>query len=270
MEIALMPPEVWPTSIRGINNLPSLEKRAIYRTLIPAWVYQRFGIDPQTLTQNGQPVIYLNCPENSRAMEISLLHKPHAQDPAMYLNMADTFNHQLLVLLVVINDPESPRFAVDRLPDGTPTNLGTTCRNIPAEIEAMRAGLAPGQIRAGLRGFRASVPLFEQFVARMGHEMFLIEPLAYHNAITFERYGFNYLRGRQEMEQIHQAFLPGGNLHRLLDGSTPFRPPDAWQTVRGRAWAIHDGILGHPFTGFQMYKRIGVDAGINTFPDARW
>ena len=270
MEIAPAPPDVWPRSIRGINNLPEPEKYAIYRTLIIPWVYERFAIDPETLTRDGQPLVTINCPANSRAMEMSIRHEVQAEDPVMYINMVDTFNHQLMVLLVVVNDPESPRFAIDRDLNGQPTYLGTRGRNIPAEIAAMKAGLAPGQIRAGLRVFRAAVPVFEQFVSNMGHDMFLIEPLAYHNAITFERYGFNYLYGRREMEWIHQEFLPGGELHRKLDNSTPFRHPDAWQTVRGRSWAIHDGILGHPFTGFQMYKRIGVHAGVNTFPDARW
>jgi hypothetical protein len=114
------------------------------------------------------------------------------------------------------------------------------------------------------------VPLFEKFVSRMGHDLFLIEPLAYHNAIVFERYGFNYMRGHQEMISINRRFSPGGELYRKLSDDNPFRSPDAWNTVRGRSWAIHDGILGHPFTGFQMYKRVGKEAGVNTFPEAFW
>lgn len=270
MEIAPAPPDIWPGSIREINNLAPPLKHAIYRTLLVDWLLERWQIDPETLTQQGKPVVFINCPPNSRAMEMSLWHKPGAQDPVLYINMVDTFNHQLMVLLVVINDPDSPRFPIDRDVNGVPTQLGMQSRNIPAEIEAMRAGLAPGQIRAGLRCSRLLVPTFEAFVQRMGHDMFLIEPLAYHNAITFERYGFNYLYGRREMERIHQEFQPGGSLHARLDGSTPFRHPDAWKTVRGRSWAIHDGILGYPFTGFQMYKRIGIHAGIQTFPDASW
>jgi hypothetical protein len=270
MDIASNTPELWPNTIRGINNLPERDKYAIYRTLLMNWVYERYNIEPATLTQNGEAVVHINCPADSRAMEMSLRHRPEAQDPVMYINMVDTFNNQLMVLLVVINDPDSPRFSIDRDVHGYPTNLGTRGRNLPAELAAMKAGLAPGQIHAGLRGFRASVPVFEQFVTNMGHDMFLIEPLAYHNAITFERYGFSYLYGRKEMEAIHEQFLPGGELAAKLDGSTPFRQPEASQTVRGRSWAIHDGILGHPFTGFQMYKRIGVEAGINTFPDSCW
>jgi len=187
-----------------------------------------------------------------------------------YLNMADTFNNQLLVLLVVVNDPDAPRFNIDRDEDGNPTHLGTTTRNVPAEIDAMHAGLAPGQVRQGLRVFRQLVPVFEQFVTNLGHDLFFIEPMSYHNAIVFERYGFSYVRGFQEMQNINREFQPGGAFHMKLGGDNPFRPADAWQTVRGRSWAIHDGILGHPFTGFQMYKRIGHHAGVNSFPESRW
>lgn len=270
MQIASSPPASWPNSIRGINGLPALQKHAIYRTLLVSWLYDRFRIDHSTLTQDGAEVVFINAPEGSRAMEMSVWHKPGAQDPVMYINMVDTFNNQLMVLLVVINDPESPRFAIDQDPYGAPTHLGVHGRNIPAEVAAMKAGLAPGQIRFGLRSSRTMVPVFEEFVSRMGHRMFLIEPLSYHNAITFEGFGFNYLHGRREMERIHREFQPGGELYARLDGSNPFRHPDAWRTIRGRSWAIHDGILGHTFTGFQMYKRIGVHAGIQTFPDAHW
>jgi len=42
------------------------------------------------------------------------------------------------------------------------------------------------------------------------------------------------------------------------------------QTVRGRSWAIHDGILGEPFTDIHMYKNIGKFSGVNTFPGWKW
>jgi hypothetical protein len=48
------------------------------------------------------------------------------------------------------------------------------------------------------------VPVFEKFVERMNHDLFLIEPLSYHNAIIFERYGFGYTVGKSEMESINQ------------------------------------------------------------------
>ncbi len=134
----------------------------------------------------------------------------------------------------------------------------------------MDYGLVPGQVRLGLRRFRTGLPGFEAFVRRLGYDLFLIEPLYYHNAVAFERYGFAYMRGRLEMERINAEFQPGGELYTRLDGSTPFRSPDAWKTIRGRSWAIHDGILGHLFSDVQMYKRLGRDAGVNTFPGAVW
>ena len=261
---------VWPTSIREINDLPDIEKRAIYKTLLPEWLYVNCGMDRETLTIDGQDVVQFRCPQGSRALEISVRRTPNDIDPVLYLNMTDTFNHQLLVLLVVVNDLDTPRFNIDVDEDGNPTHLGTTGRNIVAEKAAMIAGLAPGQIRKGLRSFKQAVPTFESFVEQMGHDLFLIEPLAYHNAIVFERYGFNYIRGYQEMVRIDREFQPGGELFAKLTTERYFRNPDVWQTIRGRSWAIHDGILGHPFTGFQMYKRIGVHAGVNTFPDANW
>lgn len=261
---------MWPTSIRGINQLPEDEKLAIYRTLLPDWLFDEYGYDRETLTREGLPVIHFRAPAGTRSLEITVKQNPADIDPMLYLHMVDTFNNQLMVLLVVVNDPAAPRYNTDRDPHGNPTQFGTSGRNLYAEQAAMQAGLAPGQVRAGLRVFKRSVPTFEQFVQNLGHNLFLIEPLAYHNAIVFERYGFNYMHGRSQMLRIHEEFQPGGSLYNKLTPENPFRQPDAWQSVRGRSWAIHDGILGHPFTGFQMYKRIGEHAGVNTFPDAKW
>ncbi len=259
-----------PNSIREINALPESEKRQIYGSLLPDWLASRYNIDRDAGTYDGIEVARFRCPTGSRAVEIDVKRRAQDIDPMLYLNMTDTFNNQLLVLLVVINDPESERFNVDVDTEGNRTHFGTVSRNLPAELEAMRAGLAPGQVRRGLREFKQLVPLFETFVGKMAHDLFLIEPLSYHNAIIFERYGFAYVRGLQEMRSIDQGFRPDGYLYAKLNENNPFRHPQCALTVRGRSWAIHDGILGHPFTGFQMYKRLGHTAGINTISEATW
>ncbi|MEL6268904.1 MAG: hypothetical protein AAFV33_09720 [Chloroflexota bacterium] len=260
----------FPYSLREISSLPEAERNAIYSTLIAPWVYEQFGIDPATGEANGHRVIQFRAIAGSRAVEIIVRRDIHDRDPVLYLHMTDTFNNQILVLLVVVNDPDAPRFNTDFDQHGNRTVFGTASRNIPAEIRAMEAGLAPGQVRRGLRVFSQMVPIFEQFIQRMGHDIFLIEPLAYHNAIVFERYGFSYVRGLQEMKRIHEGFQPGNDLHHRLASENPFRQPDAWRSVRKRSWAIHDGILGYPFTGFQMYKRIGRHAGVQSFPAYDW
>jgi acetoin utilization protein AcuC len=72
------------------------------------------------------------------------------------------------------------------------------------------------------------------------------------------------------MEAIHTGFQEGGVLFKLLNDSSPFRQTKMHGSILGRSWAIHDGILGHPFQNITMYKRVGYHAKINTFPDAVW
>ena len=137
----------------------------------------------------------------------------------------------------------------------------------------MAAGLAPAQSRVSLRASGTVLAQLEAFLATLGHRAYFLEPLTYASAWVFERRGFAYVRGHKLMDDINKEFQPGGNLHRALDGSTPFRRPENWGTVRGRAWAIHDGILAvldSTWNGLRMVKRIGQHAGVETFPGARY
>jgi hypothetical protein len=156
------------------------------------------------------------------------------------------------------------------MPDGTTTRFGTLRRNIDAEVQAMRANLAPGQVRHGLRLLSKAINSFETFVSSLGHDVYFVEPLYYHNAVIFERYGFSYQIGRKMMENIEAGFSENGEISKLLDDSSPFRTKAASNSVRLRSWAIHDGILQMPFTNVTMYKRIGKNAGITTCPGVKW
>jgi len=257
-------------AIRSINLLPVDEKRAIYVRLIPPELVQRFRLDPQDLIQEDNELLVLNCPPGSTMTEMALYHQPGFPDPVLYGHITDTINGQVHVLLYVLNDPESPRFDVDCLEDGTPTKFGTQYRNLAAETAAMQNGLAPGQVRRGLRLLGTAIQTFECFVAGLGHELYFAEPLYYHNAVLFEHYGFSYQQGRKLMERIQEGFTPGGDLIRRLDGSTPFRSPEAAQSIRLRSWAIHDNLLGEPFTEVTMYKHIGKAAGLDTCSGCAW
>ncbi len=75
------------------------------------------------------------------------------------------------------------------------------------------------------------------------------------------------------MDEIHEEFQPDGRLYRELDESTPFRVQDHWNSVRGRAWAIHDGILqvlNTRWDGLRMIKQVGRHAGADTFPEGTY
>ncbi len=258
-----------PSTIGSINLLPEQQKRKIYCRLIPGELIERFHLPADFVDPRGRSLIRAKWAPGNPSAEMALFHQAYFPDPILYGHLTDTMNGQVHVLLYILNDPASPRFDVDRMPDGRPTKFGTLVRNLAAEKAALEAGLAPGQVRSGLRLLSPAVIAFENFVEALGHDIYFVEPLYYHNAVIFERYGFAYQQGRKLMERIHAGFSEGGDLLKGLDGST-FRPMEARDGIRLRSWAIHDGILGEPFTDVTMYKRVGKSAGISTTADAKW
>lgn len=257
------------TTIGGINLLPEAEKRAIYSRMVPKELLERFQL-PALDSSSAEAHARFKFDPGSSDMELYIYHQPDFVDPILYGHLTDTLNGQIHILLYILNDPNSPRFDVDRMPDGSTTRFGTLDRNLPAEESAMKAGLAPGQIRSGLRLLAQAIATFENFVTDLGHDIYFAEPLYYHNAILFERYGFNYQSGRRLMEEIATGFGSGGSLRALLNDSTPFRKEEAAASIRQRSWAIHDDIMGEPFTNVTMYKRVGKMAGISTCAGCNW
>jgi len=256
-----------PSTIGGINNLPDKEKRIVYARYIPQELIDKF--DLIDLTDNTELLKFRFAPGSSD-VEMMVYHQADFPDPVLYAHLADTLNGQIHVLLYILNDPDSPRFNVDKMPDGSPTRFGIRIRNIEAETAALQEGLSPGQVRHGLRFLRKAMGAFEEFVKNLGHDMYFVEPLYYHNAIIFERYGFSYQMGRRQMEGINSGFQQGGELSQRLDDSNLFRSSKAMNSIRLRSWAIHDGIMGEPFTNVTMYKRVGISANINTTTGCEW
>ncbi|MGD2144734.1 MAG: hypothetical protein PVF54_09685, partial [Anaerolineae bacterium] len=118
-------------SIGQVNDLLPQEREEAYRCLIPLDLTLRFEIDGATLATGGGRRLFHISPGSS-SVELSLQHAPDAEDPVLYLQLADTAANQIEVVLFIINDPHSERFDTDRLPDGTPTYFGTQGRNIQA------------------------------------------------------------------------------------------------------------------------------------------
>lgn len=258
------------STIMGINRLADEEKQEIYSRLIPLRLIDLFRIPPSFLDNEGNQLLSLRCKSGSPTVELSLKHLHDFPDPILYGHLTDTITGNIHILLYILNDPGSPRFDVDRMPDGRPTIFGTQFRNLPAEKAALEAGLAPGQVRRGLRMLLDAITGFERFIDSLGQTVYFAEPLYYHNAVLFERYGFAYQKGRKLMERIQAGFSPGGDLIERLDMSTPFRSLEAANKIRLRSWAIHDGLLGEPFTDVTMYKHVGKSANINTSQDCAW
>lgn len=254
-------------SLSTINRLTVAEKEAIYARLLPQRLLQLLGIGRDTLCNAaGERLISIIAPAGLALLRIEVRARTNDSDTVFFLELSDTQFHQMELAFCIICDPKAPRFDVDIDEQGTINWFASHGRNIPEEVRAMQAGLFPNQTRNGLRLFSDFFPLLERFVDSLGMEMIVAEPLTYDNAIRYEKYGFDYLRGLRLMREIDREFQPGGRYFRRLDGSTPFRLPGMGRTVRGRSWAIHDGIMDEPWDEIQIYKMIGVNAGINTFP----
>ncbi len=255
------------SSLRQINLLPAEEREAIYRRLIPEEMLDTFGIDARTLTDRAgrRPVTFL-CPPDQELVRIEVRVNPEDPDYTYLLKLDLTFDGDLELGFIIVNDPRAERFHVHRGAEGRDLAPGAEGRNLPEEARAMGAGLAPGQVRRGLRLFGRALGLIERFSASLGRDRFVLEPKFYHVAIRCERHGLGYLIGREDMEWIDRAFAPGGVLFRHLDGSTPFRRPGMERTARGRSWALHDRILGEPWKSPRMVKLIGKDLQISTCP----
>ena len=261
-------------SIQEINALPRTVAEALYARLVPEELLDRFGIDPGSLCdKTGARLVRVTAPADQPWARVEVRSTPEDRDPALLVDVEMSPLSVPELAFVQITDPTGGRYAIDRDPDGRDTLFGTACRNIEEERRAMREGLAPGQVRRGLRLLSRVLDAMEGFCALIGKEIYLIEPLFYHSAILYERRGCGYLMGRDVMESIHAGFRDGGPLLKALDASSDFRGPEAARTVRGRSWAIHDGIgdglwAGGGVGGVKMYKAAGRRAGVNTFPGA--
>ena len=254
-------------SLLAINRLPEPEKEQIYSCLLSQRLANLLGLSGGSLCNPaGEQLVKIVAPNGLPLLRIEARARQDDPDTAFFLELTDTQFHQMELAFCMICDPSAPRFAVDVDENGSNNWFASHGRNIPEELRAMQAGLFPHQTRRGLRLFADFFPLLERFTDALGIEMIVAEPLSYDNAIRYEKYGFDYLRGMRLMREIDREFQPGGRYFMRMNGSSPFRMPGMERTVRGRSWAIHDGILDEPWDDVQIYKMIGIHAGINTFP----
>lgn len=261
-----------PLTLRRINGLPENAKKRTFRAMLPPALLGQFGINPVTWKgPDGDGHVLLRAKPNTGLVSITVRKHAESTDEIFYVELEDTSMNGINLNFLLIRDPDGPCFRTDRDDEGNPTLFGTVRRNLAAEEQAMGAGLAPGQVCKGLRASQQALQHLEAFLVTIGHSAWFLEPLTYASAWLFERRGFAYMRGHKLMDDVNREFQPGGRLYQALDGSTSFRQPEQWGTVRGRAWAIHDGILeaiGASWNDLRMIKQVGRHAGVETFPQA--
>lgn len=257
------------TSLLGLNALPPGVREQLYLRLIPEELLARCGVDPR---RPPGRLIRITAGEDKPWARVELRAGEHDRDPVLLIDVSTSAFGVPELGLLQINNPEAPRYGIDRDGDGHDTLLGTASRNHAEEARALADGLAPGQVRRGLRMVSRVLECMDDFCRLLGRDFYLVEPLFYHSALLYERHGCDYFVGRARMDEIHHGFGPSGPLWARLDDSTPFRRRGFETTIRGRSWAIHDGVLGVPFsgdaTGVKMYRVPGRHAGVSTFPGA--
>jgi hypothetical protein len=245
-------------SLHDINRLEPAQKESIYLSLLPLRLRE--------LLRQGEGSVQVIAPEGLRLVRMEARMHPDDPDPIFFTELCDTHHRQMELSFCMIAAPDSPRFNVDLNEKGENNIFTTLGRNLGEEERAMAAGLFPNQTRRGLGMFGEFLPLVERLVDSLGMDLIAAEPLTYDNAIRYEGFGFDYVVGKRLMQEIDAGFAPDGPLTRRLDGSAPFRRKGMEKSVLGRSWAIHDGIMEEPWDGVMIYKSVGIDAGIDTFP----
>jgi len=259
-----------PIFLREVMEWDLCWQRMLFQILVPVELLIQYQIDPIDLTDpEGRPVAFSRPGADRGSYRLELYPSGDAPEPMAELELADTQFNQIEVVWVALQNPSAPRFDTDIIPNGE-VNTGGAKRNLVAEEAAMLAGLAPGQVRRGLGALRWLGERIETVMLCLNQRELIVQPLFYHTAVLFEQLGFSYIHGMARMTSIAQGFGAGGELRGGLDTSTPFRRPELADTIRGRSWAIHDGILSESWDRVRMVKRLGVHAGVSTCPGVPW
>ncbi len=256
--------------LRQLNQMPNGIKLRAVRSLIPPELMVAHHINPVTGEgRDKRTHVRVTAESGTDHLRVDLSLSADLWDPYFSIELQDTIAHGIQLNWLALNDPLSKRFHIDVDDGGENLYFGMLGRNLAEEERAMRGGLSPAQVRGNSGASLSVMQNIEMLVVTLSHTAYLLEPLTYTSAWLFERRGFAYVRGHRLMDEIHREFLPGGLLHLALDGSSPFRRPEQWNSVRGRAWAIHDGILAvmqGSWDNIRMIKRVGRHAGVDTMP----
>ena len=197
-------------SLQELNGLPAPLRDGLYGRLIPSEVCARFGVDPTTgLNAAGHRLLRVFAPTEQSWARIELRASRDDRDPLVLVDVEMGPFAVPELSFVQVTDPGADRFGIDRDEDGQDTLFGTVTRNLPEERRALAAGLAPGQVRRGLRLLGRVLDSMDDFCRLLGKELFLVEPLFYHSALLYERHGCDYFLGRELMETIDGEFRPG-------------------------------------------------------------
>ena len=89
-------------SLATINQLPDDVRDQIYRTLLVDELLERYAIDRQTLRNpHGELAVTFDAPPNIGLVELRVWRRLSDRDPLLYMQLADTTNNQIIILLFI-------------------------------------------------------------------------------------------------------------------------------------------------------------------------
>ncbi len=141
-----------PRSIASINQLPQPVKEALYTRFIPDVLLRQFNIAGDFRDSQGRRLLDLRCASGATDVVLAVRRSLSDPDPLLYVHLTDTVMGQIHILLYVVNDPDSPRFDVDRMPDGSPTQFGSLHRNLTGRGSCLSRRARPGTGAPGCPG----------------------------------------------------------------------------------------------------------------------
>src|SRR5512141_1321309 len=103
-----------PISIRDLNNLPESAKPRIYRNLIPPHLLAQFDIDPISWQgPTGESHVRLIAEPASGSLHLGAKLSVDSTDEFLTIELTDNANNGIDLNLLLLNDPNSPRFKTD-------------------------------------------------------------------------------------------------------------------------------------------------------------
>src|SRR4029450_8570195 len=163
------------TSIQEINALPREMAEALYLRLVPGELLRRLEISPTTLCRpDGARLLRGPAPEERPWARVEVRSAPGDRDPTLLVDVEMSSMSVPELAFVQINDPAAPRYEIDRDGDGRDTLFGTASRNLAEEERALRDGLAPGQVRRGMRLLARVLQCMEGFCGLIGKGLYMM------------------------------------------------------------------------------------------------
>ncbi len=239
-----------------INVLPSRVREEIYLRLVPDRLLAVVCLDRHDADgQRGHVPVRIAAPDGAAWARVELRAKPDDRDPALLLDIG----HVGVRRARAVARADQRSVGRRALPSTATRTVSTPC-SAPSAATRSRSGAPwppgspPARCDPGSACWGRCWSRWTTFAGSSGRSSTSWSRSSITRPSSTSDAAAATSSGASAWRQIHQGFQPGGDLHRRLDDSSPFRRRGLERTARGRSWAIHDGVLDDPWQGVKMFR----------------